>query len=255
VRTVLITGAARRVGRAIALDLAARGDFVALHFNRSAGDAEAVAGEIRSGGGRCGIVQADLHDRAQVQDLLPRCHALFGRIDTLVNNASSYHFDTLATLNSNDWDENLRTNLEAPVFLTQAFQACDPGPNGAVVNMLDFKVANLNPDHFSYTVAKVALAGFTRLAAMAFRGAIRVNGVAPGLTLRSGRQNDEQFSRAWSMTPLGRGPTVDELTGAVRFALDMPALNGQTLYLDGGASLRPRARDISVDPAALQAAG
>jgi NAD(P)-dependent dehydrogenase (short-subunit alcohol dehydrogenase family) len=251
VRTVLITGAARRVGRAIALDLAARGDFIVLHYNRSAGDAEAVAREIRGDGGRCGVVQADLLDREQVQGLVARCTAEFGRIDTLVNNASSYHFDTLATLSSTHWDENLRTNLEAPVFLTQAFQACDPGPDGAVVNLLDFKVANLNPDHFSYTVAKVALAGFTRLAAMAFRGAIRVNAIAPGLTLRSGRQNDEQFSRAWRMTPLGRGPTVDELTGAVRFALDMRALNGQTIYLDGGASLKPRARDISVDPIAL----
>jgi NAD(P)-dependent dehydrogenase (short-subunit alcohol dehydrogenase family) len=250
--TVLITGAGRRLGAHIARALAGAGYFVVLHYNGSKDGAEAVAADIAAAGGACGMIGADLSDRGAIARLIPESIQRFGPIRSLVNNASTYHFDTIATLETAAWDANLRVNLEAPVFLAKALHAALAGAPGAIVNILDFKVANLNPDYLSYTLAKSAMAAFTRVAAMAFAGTTRVNAVAPGLTLRSGKQTDAQFERAWRMTPLGRGPLAEEIASAVVFALGMGALNGQILYLDGGASLRPRERDISVDPAALK---
>jgi NAD(P)-dependent dehydrogenase (short-subunit alcohol dehydrogenase family) len=148
----------------------------------------------------------------------------------------------------------MRTNLEAPAFLAHALHQANPKGPANIINILDFKVGNLNPDYLSYTTAKVCLAGLTRMLAIAFHGRIRVNAIAPGLTMRSGRQTEAQFERAWRMTPLGRGPEIHEITAAARFILDTASLNGQIIFLDGGAALRPRARDISVDPEALLAA-
>jgi NAD(P)-dependent dehydrogenase (short-subunit alcohol dehydrogenase family) len=246
--TVLITGGARRVGAAIARGLAAAGYFVVVHFQNSADEAEVLVGEIRAAGGLCGVIRADLRDRAEISGLVPRCVAAFGPLHVLVNNASSYRYDAIGALSAEIWDENLRTNLEAPLFLAGAFAAAG---GGAIVNMLDFKVTSLNPDYFSYTVAKVGMAGATRMMAMAFGGRVRVNGVAPGLTMRSGKQTEAQFERAWRMVPLGHGPTPEELAAAVLFLIRTASINGQVLSLDGGAALRPRPRDISVDPSAL----
>ncbi len=244
----LITGGARRVGAALSRALAAAGYFVVIHYQNSVEEADALAREIREAGGACGLLRADLRDRAAIADLIPRCIEAFGPVQVLVNNASSYRYDAIRQLSAETWDENLRTNLEAPLFLAGAFAAA--GGN-AIVNMLDFKVTSLNPDYFSYTVAKVGMAGATRMMAMAFGGRIRVNGVAPGLTMRSGKQTEDQFQRAWHMTPLGHGPTPEELGAAVLFLARTPSVNGQVITLDGGAALRPRARDISVDPSAL----
>jgi NAD(P)-dependent dehydrogenase (short-subunit alcohol dehydrogenase family) len=249
--TVLVTGAAKRVGAAIARSLAAKGCFVILHYQHSGAEAQALARELEAAGGRIGLLQADLFDRTQSESVIARCASQFGPVDVLVNNASSYRYDTILSANFADWDENLRTNLEAPLFLSKAFYEGCAGRAGVIVNMLDFKVTNLNPDYFSYTVAKIGLAGATRLLAMAFRGRVRVNGIAPGLTMRSGQQTQDQFLRAWRMTPLGYGPTPEELGSAAAFLMETPSVNGQVLCLDGGASLRPRQRDISVDPEAL----
>jgi len=249
-RVALVTGGARRLGGVISRTLAQAGYFVVIHHGSSAAEAAAVAADIRAAGGACGTLQADLADRAAIAALMPRCIEAFGAPCVLVNNASSYHYDSIQGLDPASWDVNLRTNLEAPVFLSGAFHAQQPAPPACVVNMLDFKVTNLNPDYLSYTLAKVGLAGATQILAMAFHGRVRVNGIAPGLTLRSGKQTEEQFERAWRMTPLGRGPTVEEIAAALLFAVQTPSLNGQILSLDGGAGLEPRARDISVDPAA-----
>ena len=253
-RTALVTGAGRRLGAAIAGGLAADGYFVMLHYHRSEAAAAEVAAGIAEQGGQCCLVHADLANRRAVASLLDTCTARHGLPDLLVNNASSYQYDTAATVEAEGWDANLATNLEAPLMLAGAlFRALRPR-SGAVVNMLDFKVTSLNPDYFSYTVAKAGLAAATRMMAMAFKGVVRVNGVAPGLTMRSGRQSEQQFERAWAMTPLGRGPTQAEIVDAVRFAATMPCLNGQILTLDGGAGLRPRDRDISVDESVLAGA-
>jgi NAD(P)-dependent dehydrogenase (short-subunit alcohol dehydrogenase family) len=249
-QAVLVTGGARRVGAALARAVAAHGHLAIVHYQRSEDAARRLAEEITAGGGRSGIIQADFTDRDATASLIARCTDRFGSVGVLVNNASGYRYDTIDTLEAGAWDENLRTNLEAPLFLAKAFAGLC-GEGGSIINMLDFKVTNLNPDYFSYTVAKVAMAGATRMLAMAFRGRVRVNGIAPGLTLQSGRQTEEQFARAWRMTPLGHGPLPEELGRAATYLIDTPSVNGQILSLDGGASLRPRPRDISVDPLAL----
>lgn len=249
--TILITGAARRLGASVARSLAGQGYFIIIHYHRSMADAAQLEHEIRAAGGGCGLVRADLTDRASVAGLISSCIDQFGDIDVLINNASGYQYDSGVQPDSAAWNTNLRSNLEAPVVLAQQYFVARQKRPGLVINMLDFKVANLNPDHFSYTIAKAGLAAATRMLAMAFKGIVRVNGVAPGLTLVSGRQTEAQFDRAWRATPLGRGPTPDEIATAVNYTINTKSLNGQILYLDGGASLRPRARDISVDPAAL----
>jgi NAD(P)-dependent dehydrogenase (short-subunit alcohol dehydrogenase family) len=231
--------------------LAAAGYFVVIHYQASASEAEALVREVRAAGGACGVIRADLRDRAEIAALVPRCVAAFGPLDVLVNNASSYRYDAIGSLSAEVWDENLRTNLEAPLFLAAAFQAACGARSGAIVNMLDFKVTSLNPDYFSYTVAKVGMAGATRMMAMAFGGRVRVNGIAPGLTMPSGKQTEAQFERTWRMTPLGFGPTPEDLAAALLYLIRTTSVNGQVVSLDGGVGLRPRRRDISVDPSAL----
>jgi len=249
---VLITGAARRIGAAIARALAADGWHVVAHYNRSAAEAEALAAGITACAGICGTIQADLADRAATAALIPRCIEGFGPLDALINNASSFRYDTAQTMDSASWQAHLGPNLEAPVFLAQEFAAALEGRPGNIINMLDHKVTALNPDFFSYTIAKIAAAGATRLLAMAFGPhGVRVNGIAPGITLLSGNQTEAGFKRAWAAPPLGRSSTPEELAAACRFILATPSLNGQILVLDGGDSLLARPRDIAFDSTRL----
>jgi NAD(P)-dependent dehydrogenase (short-subunit alcohol dehydrogenase family) len=250
-RGILITGGGKRVGAALARGLAKAGYAIAIHYQKSAAEADALAGAIREDGGACTLLQADLNSRADIETLVPRAIDALGPLFALINNASGYRYDRIGSLDPEIWDENLRTNLEAPLFLAKAFASSRGSETGAIVNMLDFKVANLNPDYFSYTTAKIAMAGATRLLAMEFGGRIRVNGIAPGLTLRSGKQTEDQFQRAWRATPLGYGPTADDLARTARYLIETRSVNGQIIGLDAGAGLLPRQRDISVDPLAL----
>ncbi len=250
--TVLITGSARRIGAGVARALAADGWRVLIHYHHSAEAAAELAAGIQAQGGTCDIVRADLLDRDEVAALIPDCTARFGRIDCLVNNASSFRFDSIRSMRWESWDEGMRANLESPLFLCRAFAEALGEAPGDIVNMLDHKIAALNPDFFSYTVAKIGLAGATRMMAMAFAdragGRIRVNAVAPGLTLISNKQTEAQFARAWRATPLGVSSTPAEIANAIRLILATKSLNGETLLLDGGDHLVPRERDVSVDP-------
>ncbi len=243
--TVLITGAAKRIGAAIAHRLAAAGWRVLAHYHRSQADAEALAGAIRREGGWCETIGADLSDRDAVSNLIPACAERWGAPDALVNNASSFRYDTIATLDGASWDMHLRPNLEAPVFLAQAFAQAIADRPGCIVNLLDHKLAALNPDFFSYTVAKAGLLAATRMMAMAFAGRIRACGIAPGITLISGKQSEAGFARAWGAPPLGRSSTPEELAEAALFILSTGSLNGEVLVLDGGDSLLQRRRDVA----------
>ncbi len=240
----LITGGAVRVGAAFARALAADGWRVVIHYNRSAADAEALAAELNGH-----AIGADLEDPQAVAALIPEVIARHGKLDALINNASRFRFDSLRSMTPDSWRQGLATNLEAPVALAQAFARSDPPAGASIVNMLDHKIAALNTDFFSYTIAKLALAGATRLLALALEGRIRVNGIAPGLTLPSEKLTGEAFERAWRATPLGRSSTPEELADALRLILATPSLNGEVLILDGGDHLRGRARDVSADPA------
>lgn len=246
--TVLVTGAARRIGAVIARSLAADGWKVLAHYNRSAADAGRLAAEIHAAGGRCALVQADLSRRADIEALVPRCVAEHGPLDCLVNNANAFVNDTIATVTWESFDASMMPNLAAPLMLCRDFAAAfGERTGGCIVNLLDQKIANLNPDFLSYTLSKVALSGLTQVLAMAFADRIRVCGVAPGITLIGGRQTEASFQRAWRDTPLRRSSTPQEIADCIRFILATASITGQTIILDGGESLRGRARDVVFD--------
>lgn len=237
-RTVLITGGARRIGRAIALALAADGWAVAVHYNASRPPAEALAAGIVRAGGRAVALDADLADEAAVAALVPRATAALGPLGCLVNNASAFENDTVVTADRASWDAHLEVNLRAPFVLMQGFAAQLPESSaGAIINLLDQRVWNVTPYFVSYTVSKAALWTLTQTMALALAPRIRVNGIGPGPTLPSPRQSAAQFERQCASLPLRRGTTPEEIATAVRFILAAPALTGQMIALDGGQHL------------------
>ena len=237
-RAVLITGAGQRIGRAIALALAADGWAVAVHYRASRTPAEALVNEITRAGGRAVALGADLADETAVHALVPRAMAALGPLGCLVNNASTFENDTAPTADRASWDAHIEVNLRAPFVLMQRFAAQLPGAaSGAIINMLDQRVWNLTPYFVSYTVSKAALWTLTQTMALALAPRIRVNGIGPGPTLPSPRQSAAQFERQCASLPLRRGTSPDEVAAAVRFILAAPALTGQMIALDGGQHL------------------
>ena len=239
-KSVLITGAARRLGRAFAAALAADGWHVHLHHNAS----EDAAADLAQGLPAATTHRTDLADPAACADLIEACFAAGPAPTALINNASTFAHDLPDTLTAEGFDKAMAVNLRAPLLLAKDFAARCDGP-GQIVNILDTKVFNLNPDFFSYTLAKHGLWGATEMLAMRFAPHIRVNAVAPGLTLISGKQTPESFARAQSFNPLGLGPTPDELIAALRLILTSPAMTGEVITLDGGQRLRRQSREVA----------
>jgi len=236
--TALVTGAARRIGRAIALDLARQGWNVAVHCHRSEADAQATVAEIERSGGRAAVLRADLTRDDQARSLVAHAAAALGPVHCLVNNASVFEGDTVETATRESWDAHIETNLRAPFVLMQAFSSELPaGAAGNVINVLDERVWNLTPFFVSYTVSKAGLWALTRSMALALAPRIRVNAVGPGPTLPSPRQTLAEFERQCRRMPLRRGTTPEEICAAVRFILDSPAMTGQMIALDGGQHL------------------
>jgi NAD(P)-dependent dehydrogenase (short-subunit alcohol dehydrogenase family) len=237
-RAALVTGAGKRIGRAIALALGADGWAVAVHYGRSREAAEEVAGEISRRGGRAVALAADLAEEAAVAALVPRAAAALGPLGCLVNNASVFENDGALTATRESWNRHLEINLRAPFLLMQHFARALPAEaSGAVINILDERVWNLTPYFVSYTVSKAALWALTQSMALALAPRIRVNAIGPGPTLPSPRQSEEQFRRQQQIMPLGRGTTPEEIAAAVRFILSAPAMTGQMIALDGGQHL------------------
>lgn len=237
-KSVLVTGAGRRIGRAIALDLAGAGWTVVVHYNRSEAEAEAVAEEISASGGTAEVVQADLADEDGAGGLIDKACAAIGPLSCLVNNASVFEKDNPQTATKESWEEHMQVNLRAPFQLTQAFARQLPeGTEGNVVNLIDQRVWNVTPFFTSYTVSKVALWGLTQNLALALAPTIRVNAIGPGPTLASIHQSEEQFKRQWSAQPLSRPAKPEEICRAIQFLLDAPSITGQMIVLDGGQHL------------------
>ena len=247
----LVTGASGRIGAAFVQALAQDGYDVALHFHTKAQDAERTAQEARAHGGRIELLAADLADPAARAGLIGEAVERLGALDVLVNNASLFAYDDFATLEEPQWREHLEVNLTAPVFLIRDFARAlaqdGRGAQAVVVNLLDQKVARPNPDFLSYTATRVGLAGLTAPLALALAPNIRIAGIAPGLTLPSQVHPDADFERAQWSSPLHRGPTPDDLVGALRFILNTPSFTGQVITVDAGESLVGRPRDVAFD--------
>ena len=241
----LVTGAAKRIGRAIAYGLAQAGWDVAIHYHRSAADAESLQKEIRALGRRAIAIQADLAQITDVESMLQRCVEHLGAPTCLVNNASVFEFDEIRSFKSGEWDAMHAANLRAPILLARDFARFLPdGVQGNIINLLDQKIDNLNPDFFSYTISKAGLNAATHTLAMALAPRIRVNAVAPGLTLVSGDQTSDNFAQAHRMTPLGKAGDLDDIVAAVLFLLNTQSVTGQTIFIDGGQRLMPLDRDV-----------
>jgi NAD(P)-dependent dehydrogenase (short-subunit alcohol dehydrogenase family) len=243
----LVTGAARRIGREIALHLAAQGWDLAVHCHRSVAEAEATAAQCRAQGAQAAVLVADLADEAACNALVPQAVTALGRLDAVVNNASLFQADEVASFSHAAMQAHWRANTAPAVLLARALHAhlAARGAQGCVVNLLDQKLANPNPDYFSYTLSKAALDCATTLLAQALAPTLRVCGVAPGVTLVSGpAMSAAQFEAAHRMTPLGRSSTPADLAAAVAFLLRSPAITGTTLLVDGGQHLLPQPRDV-----------
>ncbi len=237
-RIALVTGAARRIGRAIALDLAASGFAVAIHYGRSAAEAEAVAAEIRAGGGHAIPFAADLAHEGEVVGLTARVTAALGPLGVLVNNASTFERDEALTATRDSWDFHMETNLRAPFVLSQDFARQLPAAaQGVIINLLDQRVWNLTPHFTSYSLSKAGLWTLTQTLALALAPRIRVMGIGPGPALPSQRQTAEQFAAQALRTPLHRATSPDEIVAAVNFVLAAPSVTGQMIALDGGQHL------------------
>lgn len=237
-RNALVTGAGRRIGRAIALDLARHGWAVAVHYHDSAADAAAVVAAIQAGGGRAAAVAADLGSEADALALIGRSEAAIGPLTGLINNAAVFERDEALTATRETWDRHMQINLRTPFVLIQELARRLPAEAaGSVVNVLDQRVWNLTPHFTSYTVSKAGLWTLTRTLALALAPRIRVNAVGPGPTLPSPRQTPEQFARQWAALPLARAVEPAEVCAAVRFLLDAPSVTGQMIAVDSGQHL------------------
>jgi NAD(P)-dependent dehydrogenase (short-subunit alcohol dehydrogenase family) len=237
-RAALITGGARRLGRAMAESLAADGWAVAIHCRASETEAGTVADEIVARGGRAVVLACDLSDEAAVAALLPRAAAALGPIGCLVNNASTFEMDTAATATRAGWDAHIEPNLRAPLVLSREFARALPSDSkGVIVNMLDQRVWNLTPYFLSYTVSKSALWTLTRTLALALAPHIRVNGIGPGPALPSARQTEADFASQCAAVPLRHGTTPEEIVATLRFILAARSMTGQMIALDGGQHL------------------
>lgn len=249
---VLVTGAAKRLGREIALTFARAGWDVALHCHRSVQEAHALAEALRSLGRRTHVLSADLADEAACRALLPQAVAALGAVQVVVNNASLFGDDDVHHFSYAELNRHMCANVAPAVVLAQALHdeladvALGDAKPGAVVNLLDQKLWNYNPDHLSYTLSKAALLAATEMLARALAPRVRVVGVAPGLTLPSDTMSEKQFERLHQLSPLGRSSTAPEVAQAVYFAATNRALTGTMLVADGGQHLWPQTRDFSL---------
>lgn len=251
----LVTGAGKRLGRAMALYLAGRGYDVAVHYGSSKTDADAVVADIRAMGRQAVALQADILNEDETAGLVPlAAAALGGRLRVLINNASIFEYDTLQSASRTSWDRHMQSNLRAPFVLSQAFAAQAPkavhDANGErvaqalIINMIDQRVLKLTPEFMSYTLAKMGLWALTQTAAQALAPHIRVNAIGPGPTMQGIRQSADHFARQRAATVLGRGANPADITAALGFFLDAPAITGQLICVDGGQHLAWKTPDV-----------
>lgn len=244
-KVALVTGAARRIGRAIVEDLAHEGFAVAIHAQESIEEASALAADLRHRGARAQAIRADLSDPKACEELLPAAAQLVGPIDLLVNNASVFRYDSVEAFDGAIWDEHFNLHVRAPAILSSAFARQLPAEtDGLIVNIIDQRVLALNPRFFSYTLSKSALWTATQTMAQALAPRIRVNAIGPGPAMPSARQNREDFEAQIAGLIMKAGPKAEEFGRTIRFLFDTPSITGQMIALDGGQHLAWQTPDI-----------
>ena len=246
-RNVLITGAAKRLGRAIARDLAASGWNVALHYNSSTAEAEALAAELRAMGVTAAALQADLAHESETETLVARAAAAIGPLTALINSASIFENDDWRSATRQSWDSHIEVNLRAPLLLSQRFAAqLANGVQGNIINIVDQRVLKPTPQFLSYSLSKAGLHWLTTTLAQGMAPRIRVNAVGPGPVLRNARQSAADFDRQRDATLLGHGAAPADICAAVRYLLDAPSVTGQMIAVDGGQHLIWQTPDVQV---------
>jgi len=244
-RNVLVTGAAKRLGRAIALDLGAAGWNVALHYNTSQADADSAAEAVRALGVKTALLQADLGQEEQAQALVARAAEAIGPLTALINSASIFENDDWQSATRESWDTHMQVNLRSPLLLSQAFAAQLPaGEPGNIINIIDQRVLKPNPQFLSYSLSKAGLYWLTTTLAQGMAPMVRVNAVGPGPVLRNTRQSVADFDRQRDATLLGHGADPADICAAVRFLLDAPSVTGQMIAVDGGQHLIWQTPDV-----------
>lgn len=243
-QAALVTGAAKRVGRAFITALAEDGHPCVVHYNSSSSEAEALAKELRAGGVEAIALGADLSNPDEAEALVERATAEIGPLGVLVNSASIFEDDRPEDFKSEGFHKHMNANLLAPALLSKAFVA-QANPGALIINILDYKLFNINADYFSYTLSKAGLKTMTEMLARELAPKVRVNGIAPGLTLPSPYHTEEEFERLHNDNPLQHGPTTDDLVRALRFFKDTGSVSGQIVCVDGGQHFDTRlTRDV-----------
>ena len=244
----LVTGGAKRIGAAICLHLAQKGHSVAVHHNSSAKDAEQLAEKIRGFGVDACTVKGDLSNPEEFTKIISKASSKIGPILHLVNNASKFEHDDLESFDDRSWNQHMDVNAKAPLMLTrELLQNLPENMAGSVVNILDQKIAAPNPDHISYTASRFALLGITEALARGLAPKLRINAVAPGHTLASPDQTEAGFNRAQSESPLGYGPSPDDIAQAVVFLIEAKSITGQVIFVDAGERFLSRSRDVAFE--------
>ena len=234
-KVALVTGAGVRIGKELALALAADGWAIAIHYRASEGPAREVSEHILAHGGQAALFQADLSDEEATAALLPAVARVLGPVQCLINNASVFEHDSVESATRGSWDLHLNVNLRAPFVLSQVMARNLPRTTpGSIINIIDQRVWNLTPDFTTYTLSKAGLWELTQILARALAPQVRVNGVGPGPTLQSVHQSEEAFTNEWSSMPLNRQVSPEEIAAAVRFILEAPAMTGQMIAIDSG---------------------
>ena len=241
---IIITGGATRIGAAIAEKLSGPGKEIVIHFNKSKSNAEKLKKELSKNGTKIYLVKADLGKEEDINKIIKFAKSKLKYFDCLINNASLFENDKLENFTTDSWGKHLRTNLRAPALLSKAFAKNIKGKNNNIINIIDQRVFKLTPYFFSYTISKTGLYTLTKTSAMSLAPNIRVNGIAPGPTLKNKRQSEKHFKKQYMATPLKRQVDVEQICNAVDFFIKNRSITGQVISIDSGQSLNWQTPDI-----------
>ena len=243
-RKIIITGAATRIGAAIAEKLSGHNVEIAIHFNKSKSKAEILKKKLQRLGTKVHLVKADLSKEKDIYKLVKTLKSKMRYFDCLVNNASLFENDKLENFNSESWEKHISTNLKAPALLSKEFSKNTRGKKNNIINIIDQRIFKLTPYFFSYTISKTGLYTLTKTSAMSLAPNIRVNGIAPGPTIKNKRQSDSHFKKQYFATPLKKQVNVNEICNAVDFFIKNASITGQVLAIDSGQSLNWQTPDV-----------